>query len=654
MLTVRRIYLYLVAAMSLITVTWAVIGLIRLILSEGIGEGQIIGLSSLLATIIVGLPIFLFHWLMAQRLVAGSEKEQVSPIRQIYFYIIMAAGATPIGSNIYRLVNNALVALTGGMQPDYYPYDLTIAEHVAVILVWGVVWVYIWRHTRQFYRQPTPVQDINLAVRRLYLLGFSLGGLTMVSWGGIGLLQTLFQISTGVVWRTPVANFSAQLLVGTVVWVVHWLLLQRDFVAGRPADERSVLRKIYLYLAVFVYSVMALSSGATLLKRLIELALGAPPSQEPLLSQLSIPLPLLIVGILFWAYHGRVLKDDADQSPEIPRQAGVRRIYAYLVAAVGLTVLIGGVVGQLTLLVDMLTSSTTVGLAYYREQVAWFTAMILVGAPVWLLPWRAMQTLAITPASSSPQGEGERRSTVRKIYLYFFVFIASLAIFGSAGWFVFHILTAILGADLPPDFITQVLDALVVSLLAVGVWLYHWWAIRRDGQLGQREQASRLADILVVVIDGGEGKLGQNVIHHLERDLPGLQLKPVGITPQATEAMAGQPFSAAALEAAHYIIGSWQTLTAADIAPLVNANPAMKFVIPSAGKNWVWTGLKARSIEYYAHQAAQGIKQAIEGDEITFDRGMDTGAIVAIVVGVLMFLCVGGSLLGVTLSMMGV
>ena len=64
MLTIRRIYLYLVAAISLVTITWSVIGLARLVLSEGIGAGQITGLATLLATIIVGLPIFLFHWLM--------------------------------------------------------------------------------------------------------------------------------------------------------------------------------------------------------------------------------------------------------------------------------------------------------------------------------------------------------------------------------------------------------------------------------------------------------------------------------------------------------------------------------------------------------------------------------------------------------------
>ena len=59
------------------------VGLVRLILSEGIGRGQITELAWLLAVIIVGLPIFLFHWLMAQRLANSSPAEYHSPVRQL-------------------------------------------------------------------------------------------------------------------------------------------------------------------------------------------------------------------------------------------------------------------------------------------------------------------------------------------------------------------------------------------------------------------------------------------------------------------------------------------------------------------------------------------------------------------------------------------
>ena len=665
MQTVRRVYIYLVAAISLIGISWAVIGLARLIISEGVGQGQIIGLASWLAVIIVGLPIFLFHWLMAQRLAERALVERGSIIRRLFLYGVMAAGATPIIANIYRLVDNLLLALLGGARPNYYPYDLTTGEHLAALLVWVVIWVYLWRQVqtdnRLLAEQPEATAQLtsNLiadlgGVRRLYLLAFSLAGLVMLSWGAIDLIKLLMQLSVDVVWRTPIAHSSAKLLIGSVVWVGHWLRVQQLFSTGVRSEERSVVRKIYLYLAIFVYSLLAVGSGTLLLKRLIELALGAPPADESLLSQLSGPVPLLVVGVVFWAYHWHVLRQDADQAPEIPRQAGVRRIYAYLVAAIGLAVLLTGVGGILSILIDLLTTPAEIGLSFYREQVALFTAMIVVGIPVWVLPWRVMQALALVPAEEGPAGEEERRSIVRKVYLYFYVFVAAVALFGSVGWFVFHILTAILGADLPEDFVTQVLDALVISLLGTGVWFYHWWVIRQDGRLQEKDQARRLSEISVVVIDGNEGKLGQTIIHHLQEDLPGLRLTPIGLTPEAVAAMAAQPFTAAAraVEMAHYVIGAWQPLVSNEVAPALAGSSAKKLVVPAPDRNWIWAGVKPHSMDYYARQTAIGLKQAIEGEEISPAGELDFTTILATIGGILLFLFVIGGLLGFVLSIL--
>jgi hypothetical protein len=649
MKTVRRIYLYLTSAIGLTAVTWAVILLARLVLSKEIGQGQITELASLLAVIIVGLPIFLFHWLMAQRLATKDEAERASISRRIYFGAMMAIGATPVISNIYRLLDNGLLVLLGGTRRNFYPYDLTTAELLVAIIAWGIVWFYLWRQVQADNRLALARSDY-LGIRRLYLFIFAQAGLVMVSLGAINLLQTLMEsVATDINWRTPVANSSAQLLVGCVVWIAHWQILQRVFFDGDPGEERSVVRKIYLYLNIFVFSVMAVFSASSLLKRLIELALGAPPAAEPLLVQLSDPVSLLIVGGVLWAYHWRVLHQDANQAPEIPRQATVRRIYAYLVAAIGLAVLLSGIVGLLIILIDLLTTPADIGLTYYREQIATCIAMIVVGVPVWLLPWRKLQNRALTPPDPKTESLAvaeERRSTTRKIYLYFYVLVATLAIFGSTGWFIYHVLTALLGADLPEDFITLVLNAFVIALLAVGVWMYHWQAIRRDGQLEQADEANRLADVSVVVIDGDEGKLGQTIMAHLQHELLGIQLKPVGLTPQAAEAMAGQPFSAGITNTADYVVGSWQALTASEVVSAIEASPALKLVIPKPEQNWVWAGVRSQSPGYYAEQTVRGIKQSLEGEAITFGQDINLGGIVAAVVGgIIVFLFIAGGVI---------
>jgi hypothetical protein len=347
-----------------------------------------------------------------------------------------------------------------------------------------------------------------------------------------------------------------------------------------------------------------------------------------------------------------VLRQDAERAPEAPRQASVRRIYAYLVAAIGLAALLTGVIGLLNVVIELLTRSVAVGLDYYREQVALFTAMAIVGVPIWLIPWRTMQRLALAPAGARRAGiesTDERRSTVRKIYLYFYVFVAALAVFGSVGWFVYHLLTALLGAELPDDFLSLVLNALAIGLVAAGVWLYHWWAIREDGRLELQDRARRLADVSVVVLDGGDGQLGRAITQHLQHDLPGLQIRPIGLTSQAAEAMAAEVLTdgRASLETAQYVIGSWQILTAPEVAPAVAASPALKLAVPTGRPGWSWAGVRSRPVDYYARQAARGIKQALAGEEISPSRELDLSTIAAAAIGLILVLVVLGVVIGV-------
>ncbi len=181
----------------------------------------------------------------------------------------------------------------------------------------------------------------------------------------------------------------------------------------------------------------------------------------------------------------------------------------------------------------------------------------------------------------------------------------------------------------------------------------HGWAIRRDGQLEQVSQSDKLADVSVVVIDGEDGKLGQAIIGWLQRDLPGLQLKPIALTPQAAEVLAVPPFSPTGMETirlAHYIIGPWQSLTAPEVAAAVTASPALKLAVPTVAPNWIWAGVKRQSSDYYAHQAVRSLKQAIEGAEINSGGELNLGSIVAIIVGVLVLLFVFVGLFGIFAS----
>jgi hypothetical protein len=533
------------------------------------------------------------------------------------------------------------------------------AENLVAIAAWLVVGGYIFTFVRgQLADSDTPNRTLNLAIRRLYLLGFSLGGLVMVAWGSFGLLQNLMEMLAQEVWPASVAHHVVQVLLGTALWVGHWRMVQAQFFNGPPAERASVLRKVYLYLTVFIFSIITIVGGTLLFEKLIGLLLGLPLSDEPLIVQLSEVVPMLIVGGVVWAYQWHIIRQDAELAPDGPRQAEVRRTYAYLVATVGLFATVLGVGGLLTLLIDMLTNTGGGGGNYYRQTVSAYISLTMMGLPVWILPWYYAQNRAVLPPADPGQrdeGGEARRSVVRKIYLYLFVFLASLGIFGSTGWFVFHILTALLGADLPNDFLTLVLDALVIALLAAGVWAYHWWAIQEDGRRTEQAETAQLTEMQVVVVADGDGSLGQALQRKIKAALPHLSVQTIALS-EATlskvdSAVALNSEAAqAALAEASYIVGSWRSLSTTPAGSIFASQPATKLALPLPEENWLWVGHSDLNLkpDSQAEQAVQGLKQALAGDVVSFQTGPDVGTVIGIIIGgVVFFIIASGLVFGV-------
>ena len=64
-----------VALISLEVVLWGLINLLRSIIDETVGGGAE-ALARALAFVLVGVPIFLFHWLWAQHVSSRDEEEK--------------------------------------------------------------------------------------------------------------------------------------------------------------------------------------------------------------------------------------------------------------------------------------------------------------------------------------------------------------------------------------------------------------------------------------------------------------------------------------------------------------------------------------------------------------------------------------------------
>ncbi len=645
MISIRRWYVFLVCAVSLQSVTWAVIALLRNLLAQR-SEAPITAIAFQIAVIIIGLPLFLVHWLWAQRLAGRDPDERESALRRLYLYGTLAGFLGPFAANTFTLAAQLLRLAFGDGRPDlgFSPLPRPaepIGDWLVAMGVLALLWFYHYRIVSSDAKA-APETGNAAAVRRLYVFGFSAAGLTMTTTAIIHLLRwIMFQFgqgdAIGGMGSGGLTDEAARMIVGLPLWLIFWGAAQRLFGGASEEERESALRKFYLYVTVFVAVLGAVSNTTIILAGLLRRLLGLPPTGD-----IRTPLPIVIGMAVLWAYHAYVLRDDADRAGEAPRQAGVRRLYLYLVAAVGLAAFLVGLSGDISVLIRSL-AEVLFGEAL-KEQLAWFTAALIAGLPVWLLPWRRAQVGAV---DMTPAGAGERRSVVRKIYLYFYLFVATMTVLSSAVYIVYRILSLVLGERGGGNLLSDLAQAIAFTLIGVGLWLYHGSALRGDGQLNRREQAGRLAELRVAVVDIGVGRFGRAVLEGLRRELPGLALDPIGLTPSASAAMeAAQENIMARLAEAKLIVGPWVIAVAggadgavtAEVAGAIAVSPARKLLAPVWAEGWEWAGVDRWNSEALVRQTVQAVKQLAAGEEVKAVRPLGVGAIIGIIIGVIVLL----------------
>jgi hypothetical protein len=647
MVTVRRWYIFLVNIVSLQAVTWAIIFLLQNLLTLGSGA-PVETTAFQIAVIVIGLPIFLVHWLWAQRLAGRETDELWSAVRRLYLYITLAIFLAAFAINTFDLSETLLRSLLGDSTQRSFtstsPTEAVVQDLLALVVL-GLLWFYHQRIVAQD-AQATPETGHLITIRRVYIFGFSAAGVIMTTLAIISLLRWLmFQFgSETTIGQPSTVIFSAEvarLLVGIPLWLIFWQWAQHLFAGPNEEEHTSVLRKLYLYLVLLITVFGFVTTATIILAGFFRLLLDLPSQGD-----IRDPLPVMIVMAIAWIYHATILRGDAVRAGEAPRQAGVRRLYLYLVAAVGLAAFLVGLGGDISVLIRSL-AGTHFG-SGLKEELAWFTAALIAGLPVWLWPWRRAQLVAVAPDTS---GVDERQSIVRKVYLYFYLFVATMTILSSAVYIVFQLLNLALGGRSPANLFSDLGHAIAFSLIAVGVWLYHGLTLRGDSQLIRREQSAHLANWRVAVVDTGEGDFGRATLDQLRHELPGLSLEPIGLTERAAEVMGmemAQNEIATQLAQARLIVGPWDIMvkeSAADIvtaeqelARAVVASPARKLLVPVQTKGWNWAGVENWNAEALVRQTVHAVEQIVAGEEVKPARPLGIGAIIGIVIGVLFLL----------------
>lgn len=641
MSNVRRWYIYLVCALSLQGVVWAVIALLRNLFIYGVDP---IAVAFQIAVVIVGLPVYLAHWLWGQRLVQSEDEERGAVLRRFYLYGMMAAFLGPFTANAFDLIRRLLGGI--GQYQSYGYLQLSFGQAILVHVLAMIVLAPMW-----FYHQRTITEDSRIipeiggsaTVRRLYVLGFSATGLVLTSMAIIHLIRwIMLQFSSSVITSSGLwvglTDEITRLVIGVPLWVIFWRWAGKLYSGPSEEERASVLRKFYLYGAVFIGAMTAVANATGLLAGVLRRALRLPPEGGLGFYQ---PLPVIIGMGVLWAYHAHVLRDEAEQAPEVPRQVGVRSLYLYLIAAVGLSALLIGLSGDISVIIRALGEGFGTSLL---GEFSWFTAAIIAGLPVWIIPWRQAQ---IEAEEKSPAGENARRLVVRKIYLYFYLFVASMTVLSSTVYIVFRILNLVLGGESLE--VSELGQAVSFSLIAVGVWLYHGRILQGDRRISQSEKVDNLTVLRMAIVDISDGSFGQALVDELKREMPDFTLEPIVLNAdvQAGEgAGEGQDAAIAQLTEAGLIVGPWaiavpgggEGAVTADIAHAVATSSARKLLVPVQVEGWDWAGVERWKADDLLRQTVHAIKQIAAGEMVKVLRPMGAGTIIAIIIGVFFLL----------------
>ena len=639
MKTIRRLYRYLVAFISLEVVLWGLIELARSTFSDEIIGGGASQLAGGLSLLFVGIPVFLLHWIPAQRSAAKDDDERSSRIRAVFLYGAILATLIPVAQNILALVNRLWLqlfqiplrhAILGGAQ--------NWVDNLIAIVMNGLIAGYVIYVTRQHWEEAQINHDFSES-RRLYRYIWVIYGLAMLVGGISQVVEYILTIqeTLGVAPQARLANGIALLIIGVPIWVYWWRKVQTSL--SQPEEQGSILSLVVLYLLSMIGVAGVLIPAGVVLDAIFRLVVDAGFSFPSFLNEISIPISALIPLGGIWFYYGRTLASDIALLPKSPRRSALRRTYSYILSFFGLIAFVIGLHMLLSFLIDIMIGTETIGNELLLNHLSAALATLIVGLPLWLQAWRPMVKEA---ALDDEAGDHARRSLVRKIYLYLVLFACVIGVMASAGNLIFELLKAILG-DPSSNLLRNALGLLELLILFALVLAYHWNSLRGDNHLAERSLEKMHAAFPVLVISSEMGEFAESVTYALQREAKTM--------PVAVHLLEEGAPNASLSEAKAVILPSNLSVKPPEALRLwLKDYAGESVVVPTPLENWHWVYGSGRELAKTARQTARIIRHMAEGEDVPAPSDTSTWRIFLYVLAGLLGLPIIFSLFGMLIS----
>lgn len=597
MKTIRRLYFYLTALISMEVVVWGVIGLLRSIFNANKLVGGTSTLAQALSLILVGIPIFLVHWLWAQNASAKDDEEKTASVRAIFLYGILLGTLVPAVQNLMALVDRIfLTAANLYASRAIFGSSQTWVDNLIAIVINLLIAVYFLSILKNEW-SVLPETENFAEIRRLYRFVWLIYGLAMMIFGAQQALGYAFTLSTnevlGSIGRETVVNAMALLLIGTPIWFFAWRTLQDALSDANRAEKESYLRLGILYLFSLGGVVVVLSAGGSLIYMILMRIFGDGKNFADFIQDIGGPISLGVPFGVIWAYYGKWLNQQFLFDEDAPRRAGKQRLYFYILSFIGLVATFFAIVSLLSVVVDQITAKSY--LSGFSSPLAGALSALVVGLPLWLMAWRPAQADALADGAV---GDHARRSVIRKVYLYLVLFSSVIGGMISGGALIFTIINAMLGGN-NTNFVQSALNSLQILILFIVLLLYHLSALRKDGAARMDMLEAKQEAFQLLILDNGSGKFGEAVKSAFIKRAPKISVTILNVKDEIPSELKAD---------AVVLPGSLIINALGNISVWINSFNGSKFIVPDEAAGVYWLNDLG--------QVAESARAMAEGQEV--------------------------------------
>ncbi|MAT43004.1 MAG: hypothetical protein CL609_11720 [Anaerolineaceae bacterium] len=528
MRTVRRIYFYLVTFISLQVVLWGSINLLYSFIRNDPNTDFNDVLAQGLAQIVVGLPIFFFHWYFIRKDAATQLEERDSYIRALFFYALRLTSLVIVIIHTYSVVQNLLfnlIQIPLG-QRFFFPTN-DFAKNLITIAANLLIWYLFERILRKNWQPKDAQQDFTALKQFRLLFNYLWSSFHLLFWviGLTNILLYIIAIPRGFNQQFIVefANGLSMVLISAPFWILAERKINESLTD--PEHNQSLIRKIFTYLSLLIFIGIALVTLGTVLRELGLLLFRDIDTWADFIRRNQQLMAISLIAFFLWFYFQLKIKQVFASARDDEERASLKRIISYILSLAGTATTYSGVWFVFQLLTILITSTNR---TQWRSDLSTAIALLVIGIPLWLYYWLPVQR---ETNQANEVGDDNRRSIIRKIYLYLIVFATVIGVMALAAALVYRNLNQFFGnpqTDLVYENINNIFRILITS-----AWLWlHLKQLRRDGQLANQVIQNRHKSFPVLILENETDSIAQQWVELFKKHAPFIPIQTLNFNDQ--------------------------------------------------------------------------------------------------------------------------